>query len=188
MSLSATVTSLGDLFVAGVVAAAVTAWIWKTLDLQTAATFALSFGGGLGIATTLKMFTRDHFYAPAVSAPFDLSSGAPSGHAALAGLLYGGVLAVFILVGRGAARLIGSAFCLAAVAAVAVTRVTLHTHTIADVLAGLAVAAVGAALFVAVLFGKRPQPRETWSLLAIVAAVSLLALASGVRISSTQLL
>jgi membrane-associated phospholipid phosphatase len=188
MSFSATVTGLGDLFVAGIVAAVVTGWIWKTLDLLTAATIALSFGGGLGLATTLKIFTRDHFYEPAVSAPFDLSSGAPSGHAALAGLLYGGVLAVFILVGRGAARLIGSAFCLAAIAVVAVTRVTLHTHTIADVLAGLAVAVVGAALFAAVLFGKRPQPRETWSLLAIVAAVSLLALASGVRISSTQLL
>lgn len=188
MSLSATVTSLGDLFVAGLVAAAVTVWIWKSVDGLTAVAFAFSFGGGLGISTALKLFTRDHFYEPYVSGPFELSSGAPSGHAALAGLLFGSLLAVFVLVGRGAARLAGAALCLAAIATVAVTRVTLHTHTIADVLAGLGVAIMGGALFASVLFGRRSQPRETWSLLAIVIAVSLLALASGVRISSTQLL
>jgi membrane-associated phospholipid phosphatase len=188
VNFAATVTSLGDLFVAGLMALVVAVWIWRTVDSVTAFVFALCFGGGLGIATVLKLFTRDHFYDPASSGAFDLSSGAPSGHAALAGLLYGSALAAFMIVGRGGARVLGALFCVAAIAAVAITRVTLHTHTIADVLAGLGLAAMVTLLFVAVLQWRRPPPKETWSLLVLIVGVSILALASGVRMSSTELL
>jgi membrane-associated phospholipid phosphatase len=188
VNFAATVTSLGDLFVAGLVALVVTVWIWRTIDSVTAFGFALCFCGGLGIATVLKLFTRDHFFDPAVSGPFDLSSGAPSGHAVLAGLLYGSALAAFLRVGRGGARVLGALVCIGAITAVAVTRVTLHTHTIADVLAGLGLAALGTALFASLLQWRRPQPKETWSLLALIVGVSILALASGVRMSSTELL
>ena len=79
----------------------------------------------------------------------------PSGHTATAAVVYGGL---FALLARGARRVTPVAACAGGVMALGtgLTRLALHVHTVADVVAGAAVGVMGAVLM-AHLAGPRPS-------------------------------
>jgi membrane-associated phospholipid phosphatase len=88
---------------------------------------------------------------------------------------------------RGWEALLAQTACFAVMIAVAVTRVTLHTHTVADVIAGAALGALFTALPI-LLVWSRPRPHRIeasvrW-LIGGMAAAGMFMLASGVRMPS----
>ena len=75
------------------------------------------------------------------------------------------------------------------IAAVCVTRVTLHTHSIADAAAGVALGLAFVALFDrAVRTQARRAEASPVGLMAVIVVIATLAVASGLRISSTHFL
>lgn len=189
MSPARLITDLGDLFPATAVAAVVFAWCWAKLDRLLAMTFAVCFAGTVVVDTVLKIGAGQMFPYPDGIGLFQLSSGAPSGHAALATMVYGAAFVLFVTTCRGLAAAAGVLFSLLALAAVLVTRVTLQTHTIADVAAGVGVAACFVVLFDRVR-ARRDHPRGDGApaLLLGMVLVGAFALLSGVRISSDMFL
>jgi membrane-associated phospholipid phosphatase len=190
MGVQLAATGLGDLFPATCVAVAITGWCWVRLNRLIAAVFATCFVGAVGAAFILKLVSN------AVSPPLDvagiwaLSQGAPSGHATCAAMVYGGLAILFARAFKGVWVGLGFLYSLAVIAIVCVTRLSLHTHTIPDVAAGLAVGFSFAVLFNRALRAQlRPTPSTAAAeLLTVVMVVAVLALASGIRISSTQFL
>ncbi|WP_304171048.1 phosphatase PAP2 family protein [Phenylobacterium aquaticum] len=183
------ITDLGDLFPATAVAAVVFAWCWARLDRPTAMTFAICFVGTAVVDTVLKIGAGQVFPYPDELSLFQFSSGAPSGHAALATVVYGAAILLFALTCRGAVAALGVVVTTLALLAVLVTRVTLRTHTIPDVAAGVAVAAGFLFLFDRVR-ARRGHPRGEGaaSLLTGMVLAGAFALLSGVRISSDMFL
>jgi membrane-associated phospholipid phosphatase len=189
MTLAGFVTELGDLFSASSVALVVVVWSWLNLNRLVALSFAVCFAATFGLATIIKLWTGKNLPQPYEIPLWLPSAGAPSGHSALAGMVYGCAAAIFLKTGRGAVRIVGATACLAAIAIVSVTRVTLHTHTIPDVVAGLAVAGVFVGFFVQVLDVQAADrsPRLD-SLLAAMVVVATMTVISNVRISSSGIL
>lgn len=184
------VSGLGDAFVSSVLALTLAAWLWNRVGALMALVFAVCFCGVGGCAFGLKLIARDLCPPLTDAGAFDFSQGAPSGHAALAGVLFGCAAMVFL---RPDPRLkrgrLGAGLCFLALAGVAVTRVTLHTHTIADVAAGLCLAAAGVVLFERALKVQMEGRRiPGGGLLLAIVLVAVLALASGVRLSSAEFL
>lgn len=190
MGLQSTITSLGALFPAGCVAAGMAVWCWARLNRLLAAVLAVCFFGAVLTATGLKLLAVD--YAPTLgdAGLWRLSQGAPSGHSACASLVYGCGAVLFWRVWRNnATALAGFVACLATIGAVCVTRFTLHHHTIADVAGGVGVGLSFVLLFERALRTQlRPTEAKPGGLIMIMAVIALLALASGVRISSTDFL
>ena len=184
-----TLSALGDLFPATAVALMVTAWCWSYMGRATAATFAICYVGAAVATTLLKLLTRDALLRPDQTALLQFSNGAPSGHAALATVVYGSALLLFAGAGRGGLAIAGALASAAALAAVLVTRVTLGTHTIADVAAGVAIS-VGFVLLFDQVRRRRAQGPTGGAgvLLGGIAVTALAALASGLRFSSYALL
>jgi membrane-associated phospholipid phosphatase len=192
MHLQYAATSLGDLFPAGCVVAGVILWCWLRLSRLVAAVLAVCFIAMVAATFGLKLVAIA--YAPPLedAGRIMLSQGAPSGHAASAMTVYGCAAAIFARSGHGLARIAGLIWCAAAILVVCVTRLTLHAHTVADIAAGLAVGVAFVALFDRALRAQTaPASRQAppaWGLLAAMVAIALLALASGVRITSTEFL
>ena len=186
MGLQLVATDLGDLFPATCVAMAVTGWGWARLGRLTAAVFATTFTGAVGANVILKLAANTLLPPLHEAGRLILSQGAPSGHATDVAVVYGGAMLIFARVFRGVGRALGLFFGLAVIAAVCVTRLSLHAHTLGDVAAGFAFAA----LFDKALRVQRPTAPATGAaeLLLVMIIVAALAVASGVRISSTQFL
>jgi membrane-associated phospholipid phosphatase len=189
MRLDRIATDLGDLFCVTALAGVVGFWCWRQLDRLTAAAFGATYAFALCATTGMKMISARIGLPPSEAAPFQLSSGAPSGHVALSVVVYGSAAYLCGKAARGwEARLVQAA-CLLVIGAVAVTRVTLHTHTIADVLAGALVGGLLTTLPVVLVWSRPgPGPERTanaarW-LMAGMAAAALFMLASGVRMPS----
>lgn len=191
MTLAQLVTDLGDLLVASAAAAVVLLWMRAAFDRVTATVFAAAFLGSAALVTLLKLISAEMFSAPHGAGLLELSSGAPSGHAALALAAYGSAAVLFRRVAGGVLSLLGQLVCGLAVAGVAVTRVTLDTHSAADVLAGLAVAAP-AVLMVALVTRRRPArpgaAAAARGFAVALAAATLVLLVSGARLPSTVLI
>ena len=190
MGLQLIATGLGDLFPASCVAVAVTGWCWARLGRLIAAVFATCFAGAVGASFILKL-AANALAPPLSQAGFlSLSQGAPSGHATCAAVVYGGASLLFLRVFKGLWARLGVLYGACVIAVVSITRLSLHTHTLPDVAAGLAVGLSFSALLDKALRAQiRPAPRHrAWELLALMIGVAGLALASGVRISSTQFL
>jgi undecaprenyl-diphosphatase len=189
MSAELFLTDLGNAFVATVIALVVMAWLWNRVGWLMSLVFGVCFGGVWLSVTALKIVARDFAKPPQVAGLFELSQGAPSGHIALAATVFGCAAAVFLMLDRRPLGLLGAAFSLSALTIVAVTRVTLHLHTISDVLAGLAVAAIGVTIFSAALKAQtRDRSTEAGGLLLAMTAAAVVALISGLRVSSVSFL
>jgi undecaprenyl-diphosphatase len=147
MDIPRTATALGDPLAASAVAMVVFAWCWRYRGRIMALVFAMGFGAVVIATALLKMLSFEAFLNPGVTDPWRLSDGAPSGHAALATVVYGSASLLFATGGQGLTSVCGALLSLAALAAVLVTRVTLHAHTIADVVAGLALSGLFVLLF-----------------------------------------
>ena len=181
-------TDLGDFAVAAPAAALMAVWLWTEVDRSLSLVFAGCFAGLVAVVSALKIVAGAA--APSyVGQVWGVSTGAPSGHVALASLVYGGGALVLLRFARGASRIAGVSLGVAAVLTVAVTRVTQRHHTLGDVAAGLIVGAAFTWLFARTLTAApHPQaPRTAWLLTALVAAPALV-LASGLRMPSTAFL
>ena len=189
MELESAVTSLGALFPAACVAASAALWCWFSLNRLVATCLLVCFGGAVGASIGLKLIAGAT--APPLSGAglFQFTQGAPSGHAVAATMAFGCAAVLFARLWRTTWSGVGLAGCALAILAVCVTRVTLHTHSIADVAAGLLVGLGFLWLFDrAVQVQHRPPTGSAAGLLGVVAGAALLALASGLRISSTHFL
>jgi membrane-associated phospholipid phosphatase len=183
------ITNLGDLASALPVAAVLVLWAWSSGRRAAAALTAVGVVATVILTAGLKLITRDAFAEPHLSQSLALSAGAPSGHAAIAAYVYGAAFLLFAGCRDRAPKVVAMALSLAAIVGVAVTRVTLETHTTGDVLAGLALAGLLlgplAWLVRRVPPGSRPGAAAPLAvILAVVAAAEL----SGIRITSTEFL
>ena len=182
-------THLGDLFVAAAVGCAIVVWIWLNLNRLVGMAFGVCFSGTFALVTLIKLWTSRNLPQPDHVPLWALSAGAPSGHAALAGMVYGGAAAIFLKATRGPLAVLGGLASVAAVTLVAITRVTLRTHSAADVAAGLAVAGIFIAIFAAVLKAQVKDRDATPLALGIsMAVVAAIAMLSHIRLSSDQFL
>lgn len=184
-----TITNLGGLASALAVAAFVI--LWALAKGQRVSAFLIAGGVIATVVLTagLKMIAQEAFAEPHLSDAFSLSAGAPSGHAAIAAFVYGGAFLLFTTTRHDFWKLAGLAFSLAAVVGVAVTRVTLDTHTIGDVIAGVGLAAlVLAPLAWFLKRASRISAASAGPLLLGMIIVAAVAELSGVRITSTEFL
>ena len=174
---------------AGATGLAIAVWLWAAIGRSLALTFAACVAGLVLASAALKMIAG--VFAPPYSPDhlLRLSPGAPSGHVALAGIVYGAPALVFLRRGQGAGRWIGAGVCAGAIAIVSLTRVTLHHHTVGDVTAGAALAAVAIAVFDRRLSAGEARPvLRTAPLLALIVFVAAVMLLSGARLPSTRFL
>lgn len=183
------ITNLGGLASALPVAAALLVWAWASGRRAAALLAAAGLVATIILTAGLKYFARDAFAEPHMSDSLALSAGAPSGHAAIAAYVYGGAFLLFAGCRSGLTKLLGMALALAAIVGVAVTRVTLDTHTIGDVVAGLALAGLLLAPL-AWLVREVPSPSRPSAAFPLLTAVAIVAVVqlSGFRISSTEFL
>jgi len=181
------ITDLGNPMIVGTAALVTIVWLWASSQRDMAQVFAAAAISTVIATTTLKMVSialggelRDTM--------FYMSTGAPSGHAALSTSIYGGIAMLFAVGSRGVLRIGALVLLLAAIIGVSLTRVTLGSHTPADVVAGILVGGSFAMLigFVAVR-RQHPWPSLT-PLLASVLAIGLLVYLSGLRLQSPGLL
>ena len=187
MGLQQLATDLGNAFVAFCVALAFAAWLWTRMSRLLAFTFGACFVAAAAATTGLKLVSHELLGAVSDTPILALSKGAPSGHAALASVVYGSAAMVFLNASRRPVGLLGYAWCVLVIGLVAVTRVTLVRHTAGDVIAGLVVGGLGAFVFRRALRWQGPaRPILTGDLLLAMVVVATLALASGVRLSSTH--
>jgi len=188
MSLAQVVTDLGNPVVASAAALVVLAFGWLRLNRLVAAVFAVGLVGVVALTAALKQISQATSPPPWLAAPLELSSGAPSGHVVLATVVYGCAAVLFVRTGKGLPALAGGLMSLAAILGVAVTRVTLQTHTLADVAAGFAVALPVVALFARAVAVQCNRGRvRVGLLLAGLILLPGLALLSGLRLSDPKI-
>ena len=189
MNIQEVLTDLGDLLCVTAVAGVIAFWCWQQIDRLAAAAFAAAYALTFCVTAGLKMVSANVARSPWETEAFGLSSGAPSGHVAMTMVAYGAAAYFCGKAARGWEALLGQAACLLVIVAVAVTRVTLHDHTIGDVIAGVTVGGLILALPMALVWSRpRPQspvsPGSTRWLIAGMAAAALFMLASGARMPS----
>jgi len=133
-------TDFGDAMVVLPIAAATLAWLVRVAGPRTAGLWCLALlacGGGTAL---LKV------YFDACAAPLP-SIASPSGHASMSTLVYGSLA---LILGAEAApwqRFAAAALGAAAIIGIALSRVTLGAHSVAEVAIGLAIGAGVLALF-----------------------------------------
>jgi membrane-associated phospholipid phosphatase len=142
--------------------------IGASLALGGAGRAALAWAATMGATLLLVLLLKLAF---AACGPLPVADGLanPSGHTAAAAAVYGGLAALVLPFGRATAILAA----LAAAALIGTSRVALGMHTVADMLAGLAIGTAGAAAF-AHLAARLPPPRIRPLALAACAGVALL--------------
>jgi undecaprenyl-diphosphatase len=182
-------TDLGDFLCAAGVAVTVAIWAWLYFDRLAASAFLFAYLLTVAAVTGLKLVSTDLLPPLDVSAPMSLSQGAPSGHMALATVVYGGAALFCGKARRDPIGLLGLILCTGAIALVGYTRVVLGHHTVADVLAGFTLGAL-ALVFPAMVVKSRSARvgMRLGRLLGTMVIVGAFMLASGVRMPSTLFL
>lgn len=188
MPLEHAVTELGNLAVVG--PAAFMVWLWLSHRRGPAAAWRFLWPVATVFALTilLKMVSRD-MGGSFAGTPFMLSEGAPSGHVGMSTVVYGGV--TLMLLRRGVEP-IGVLACLLTamtLTGIAITRVTLHAHTPADVAAGFVLGGVCAvwAARQAEVPAREPVHRVAELVLLLVVVVALMEF-SGLRFDSAAVI
>jgi len=159
-------TNFGDAMVVLPVAAVTLAWLTRVAGGRTAALWCgalLLCGGGTAL---LKI------YFGTCTAPLE-SLNSPSGHASMSTLVYGSLA---LIVGAEAApwqRFAAAALGAAAIVGIALSRIVLGAHSMAEVALGLVIGAVALALFARRYLETRPAVRHIWPLVAAVALLIL---------------
>jgi membrane-associated phospholipid phosphatase len=189
MALQETLSDFGNAVVASAAALVILAWLWGRLGWVAGLVFLICFASVIGSVVGLKLIAYD-LRPPVGETPIlGLSQGAPSGHTALATIVYGSLAAVLATVDRRPRAWAAAVLCVTVIVAVAVTRVTLARHTIGDVIAGLLLAGVGVGVFArALLVQTRDRPVNAMAVFAATSAAAVLVLASGFRFNALALL
>jgi membrane-associated phospholipid phosphatase len=182
-------TDLGDFLCAAAVAVAVVIWAWIYFDRLAAGAMLFAYLLTVAAVTGLKLVSADVLPPLADAAPMSLSQGAPSGHMALATVVYGAAALFCGKAMRDRFGLLGLILCTGAIAVVGYTRVVLGHHTIADVAAGFVLGALALSL-PAIVVNARPAKADVrlGRLLISMIIVGAVALASGARMPSTLFL
>jgi membrane-associated phospholipid phosphatase len=187
MSIERLATDMGDLLCVSATAAVVAFWCWQQLDRLATAAFALAYVTVLLVTTGLKLISANVGQSLHDAALLQLSAGAPSGHVAMAVVVYGSAAYLARRTARGWEAILCQVACGLVVLIVAVTRVTLHAHTVADVVAGAVVGGLVLATPVTLIWSRsRGQPGTARWLLAGMAAMGVFMLASGARLPSDR--
>jgi undecaprenyl-diphosphatase len=160
------ITDLGDLAVLAPIAAIVIIWLAATMRWQALAAFALSVGVCLSVTVVLKLL----FLSGTLSLP---GLHSPSGHASASIAIYGDLAVLTGLALRGWARLATLAATAALLGAIAISRVSLHVHSVADVVLGSTIGLVCIVLFLGL---HRPQAMRRSELGCLCAAVAVTAI------------
>lgn len=179
----------GDFLCASGVAVAVAVWAWLYLSRLSAVAFSVAYLLTVACGLLLKLISQQYALPVSLANIWAFSDGAPSGHMALATVVYGSAALFFHHSASGWRALAGQAICAAVIMVVGVTRVTLQFHTIPDVLAGLALGGVAILIPASVLYrrGVEGQPLAGRLIMAML-AVGCLILMSGIRMPSTNFL
>jgi membrane-associated phospholipid phosphatase len=182
------ITDLGNLAV--VAPAAVLVWVWLAWHRgwRAAIRFQWPVATTFIVTVALKMVSREA--GPSLlGTPLELSTGAPSGHMAMATVVYGGVALMLLRRGLEPISLLMVLLVVATLTGVAVTRVSLHAHMPADVAAGLLIGglcAVWAGRVAAVPAGE--TVRDAAQLVMLLVGIVLLMQLSGLRFDSADVL
>ncbi len=183
------VSDLGDTVSALASAAVIAVWAWRCVSRPSAAAFLVSLAALIGVVIGLKLLAGAYAAAPDQTPAFAFSTGAPSGHAALASFVYGSAALFCRRAGRGGLAAVSPLLLAAVVAAVAATRVTLGFHTIADVMAGLLVGGLFLLLIDRVLRAQAVRPTQpVGALLTVLLLAAGLVALLGVKLPSTVLI
>ena len=182
------ITSLGDLAVVG--PAAVLVWLWLAYHrgLRAAIRYQWPVAVCFVLTVALKMVSRATG-GSLQGTPFELSTGAPSGHMSMSTVVYGGVALMLLRRGPEPVSLLTFLLVVMTLTGVAVTRVTLHAHTLADVAAGLLIG--GACAIWAGQVAEVPAhetARDVAQLVILVVGIVLLMHLSGFRFDSAAIL
>jgi len=189
MGLQEALSDFGNALVAGAAALVILAWLWGRLGWVSGLVFLICFLGVIGSVVGLKFMAYGLRPPVDETSIFGLSQGAPSGHTALATIVYGGLAAILAVVDRRPRAWAAAGFCAAVIAAVAVTRVTLDRHTAGDVIAGFVVAGVGVGVFArAMAVQMRDRSAGAMAPFAAVLTLTVLLLMSGLRFNAPALL
>ena len=184
-----TLSDFGNALVAAAAALAILAWLWGRLGWVSALVFLVCFLGVAGSVVGLKALAMDLRPPVNETATFSLTQGAPSGHVALATIVYGSLAAILAIVDRRPRAWAAAGICIAVIAAVAITRVTLNRHTAGDVIAGFAIGGLGVGVFARAMAVQMRNRSAAAMLLAFtVAALTGLLLVSGLRFNTLALL
>jgi len=182
-------TDFGNTLVASAAALIILAWLWGRLGWVSGLAFLVCFVGVIGAVAGLKFMAYDLRPPVGETSILGLSQGAPSGHTAVAAIVYGCLAAILVIADRRPPAWIAGLLCVVVVVAVAITRVTLIRHTIGDVIAGLLVASVGVGVFARALAvqlrGRRVGAITPFVIVAVVTGALLL---SGWRLNTLALL
>lgn len=178
----------GDFLCASGVAAVIAVWAWTYLSRLAAIAFVLAYLLTVASALLLKLISPHYTLSVSLSPIYVFSDGAPSGHMALATVVYGSAALFLGYTGRWTA-ILGQVVCGAIIAIVGITRVTLGAHTIPDVVAGLLLGGLAITIPAWVLQRRDVDTQPAGGHLVIgMAGVSVLLLMSGVRMPSTMFL
>jgi len=189
MGLEETLSDFGNALVAPAAALAILAWLWGRLGWVSGLVFLICFLGVVGGVVGLKLIAYGLRPPVDETAVFGLSQGAPSGHTALAVIVYGSLAAILTLVDRRPRAWAAAGLCIAVITTVAITRVTLNRHTVGDVIAGFAVAGVGVGVFArALAVQMRDRSANAMALFTAVMSLTVLLLAAGLRFNTLALL
>jgi hypothetical protein len=142
-SFAVVMTNFGNLAVVG--PAAIVGWLWlaRRWGSGTARRFLVPVAVTFVATVGLKLVSHS-VGASFVGTPFALSTGAPSGHIEMTTAVYGGLALVLLRRFCEPVGLLAAVLAAITLVGVAVTRVTLHAHTPADVAAGLVIGSIGA--------------------------------------------
>jgi hypothetical protein len=184
ITLQHAVSRLGDLFTAGCVAAWVGAWLAYRIKPLAGLVFITTFAAAVLSCFALKLLAG--IYAPPLeeAGRIVMSQGAPSGHVVCATVVYGGLMLILMRIVKGPTAALGVIGSFFAVIGVAVTRFTLRTHTL-----GFALGLIFLILFdMALRRWQRPEKVVALSLLAGTGLIAVLAVVSGLSLSSSHVL
>jgi membrane-associated phospholipid phosphatase len=165
----ARISNFGDLAVALPVAAMVTLWLCCRMRWRA----ALWWIGGVGACVVSMFFIKLGFYTGDLALAGTLRN--PSGHAAISMMVYGATACIIASQWKelgGAALAAGGI----AILGIGVSLFYLRSHTVSEILAGLLVGGLWAALFLR--YGYRrdePQPGRPLSLVLLVAGTAIVA-------------
>lgn len=136
--------------------------LWAAGDRRCA--LALTAGAAFcGALTALAKILAMAFLGPPLYSP--------SGHAALATILFASLAALLARAG-GRAAVIGAAICVAAMSVVAIERVAIGVHSLEEAIVGVAIGALSFALFL-ILAPRRAAIAKGTLVAVAVAAVAL---------------
>jgi len=162
-----TITNFGDLALLLPLVAVVTVWLGAIRQPRALLWWFVAVGLCMGSTAALKIY---YFICPPL---IDLHS--PSGHTSLSTLVYGVLMLAVATVVTGWKRVAVVGSGVAFVAAIGVSRVLVHAHSMLEVVMGSIIGIVALAIFASQFWPRRPtEPRLRTMLIACFALMVML--------------